>query len=356
MWELGNKVHYYTVEYEFKTNEAPPSDDTPKKKGSGGCSDCTPPTLGLSKSGNRVVDNGFTYNGNAIQVEKWHTPYPLITATVGELNKVEIVAYENNGITNMKMIQFGLGAEEIGQPLSELEVLIEVHLETNGVTDYIGIDEIVIIDKENLIENESVSASAFVTECTIGDADKNCVKVDLEYSYREATINNIMVVSTMDKKHNNQNFYFNDGIEVLGDSINVPPTYTIQNKHSAQQTEDLTLTRVDRENNIWIDDSSNNNKWQQNDSDTFIQLTFNEFVRYNDKSTSIMTRVHSDFGKILQYEEDKAIIIFDSMKIQSELSSSVAYDYPTPEQQDEDNKFLISQMYLEELKAQKILN
>jgi len=103
----------------------------------------------------------------------------------------------------------------------------------------------------------------------------------------------------------------------------VPPTYTIQNKHSAQQTEDLTLTltRIDRENNIWIDDSSNNNQWQQNDSNTFIQLTFNEFTRYNDKSTNIMTRVHNDFGKILQYEEDKAIIIFDSMKIQSGISS-----------------------------------
>jgi len=46
-------------------------------------------------------------------------------------------------------------------------------------------------------------------KCQSGDVDKNCVQVDLEYSYRESTIYNIMVVSAMDKKHNAQSFYFN---------------------------------------------------------------------------------------------------------------------------------------------------
>ncbi len=234
-----------------------PSDSTTKKKSGGGCNDCTPPTLGLDINQRRVVDNGFSYNGYSIQAEMYHTPYPLINATVGEMNKVEIVTYENGGIYNMKLVQFGLGATEIGQPLSQLEVLIEVWLTTDGTLSGVDVDEIVIRDSDNLIDNDTVSAVSYVTPCQSSDVKLNCVKVDLEYSYREATVNNVMVVAVSDKKNNNQNFYFNDGIEVFGESLNEPPTYTLHNKQHSQQTEDLylTLTRADKVNSIWIDEN-----------------------------------------------------------------------------------------------------
>ena len=186
------------VEYfSFQVNVLSPEDDEdpPKKRGSGGCSDCTPPTLGLDKNFKRIVDNGFSYNGNVVNVEKWHTEYPLINATVGEMNKVEIIVYENGGINNMKYVQFGLGAEEIGQSLSTLEVLIEVHLQTFGNLEDIAVDEIIIIDKDNLIDNDTVTAVSHVYPCTTNSNDYNCVKMHLEYSYREATINHIMVVN-----------------------------------------------------------------------------------------------------------------------------------------------------------------
>ena len=238
-----------------------PADDTPApvddtKKSGGGCNDCTPPTLGLDKNHKRVVDNGFTYNGYTINVEYWHTPYPLINATVGDMNSVSIKVYENGGIYNMKRVQFGLGAAEIGQPLSEVEVLIEVNLQTFGTLTDVVVDEIVINDKDNLIDNDTVSAVSYVVTCQSGDTIPRCVNVDLEYSYQEATLNHIMVVAVSDKKHNNQNFYFNDGVQVLGKSLHEPPTYTMSNKKSSQQTENLTLTltRIDKVNSIWIDE------------------------------------------------------------------------------------------------------
>jgi len=223
----------------------------------GGCADCTPPTLGLDKNFKRVVDDGFVYNGISTQVEKWHTPYPLINATVGEMNLVEIIIFENNGINNMKLVQFGLGAEGIGVPLNDLEVLIEVHLITNGTNTGINVDEIVINDKDNLIDNDTVSAVSYAVQCQDDDTTQNCVKVDLNYSYRESTINHIMVINVMDKPRNSQNFYFNDGVQVLGDSMNPTPYYIMQNKHTSQQTEDLykTLIRTDKVNHIWIDEN-----------------------------------------------------------------------------------------------------
>lgn len=228
-----------------------------KKKNGGGCSDCTPPTLGLNKDFKRIVDNGFSYNDNTVQVEKWHTPFPLINATVGEMNQVEILVYENNGVQNMKMVQFGLGAEYISQPLHELEVLIEVPLFYNHNDSTINVDELTIRDKNNLIDHDTVSASAKVTQCTDDAITENCTKVTLQYSYREATINHVMVVDVTDKKRNNQAFYFNDGVQVLGESMNPAPIVVIPNKQTSQQTENLTLTltRTDKINHIWIDEN-----------------------------------------------------------------------------------------------------
>ncbi len=224
----------------------------------GGCADCTPPTLGLDPfDRERLVDNGFSYNGNSVQVDTWHTPYPLITTQVGQLNTVEIIVYENQGIHNMRVVQFGLGATEIGQSLHDVEVLIEVWLYTFNLTHNAIIEKIIINDKDNLIENYTVVAVVDVVKCQTDSYDEKCLKVTLQYSYREDTINTVMLVNVTDISHNTQNFYFNDGVQVLGKSLNEPPTYVIQNKQTSQQTENLTLTltRTDKINHIWTDEN-----------------------------------------------------------------------------------------------------
>ena len=99
------------------------------KSGGGGCNDCTPPTIGLDSNSKRIVDNGFIYNDIPVQVELYHTPYPLVTSTVGESNKVEITTYENSGIQNIKWVQFGIGAPNISTPLHEFELLITIFLQ-----------------------------------------------------------------------------------------------------------------------------------------------------------------------------------------------------------------------------------
>lgn len=55
-----------------------------------------------------------------------------------------------------------------------------------------------------------------------------------------------MLVSVMDKAQNTQNFYFNEGVQVLGDSLNEAPTYRLFDKKTHQQIDNLftTLIRV----------------------------------------------------------------------------------------------------------------
>ena len=288
-------------------NNNPPNNNPPKKKGGGGCSDCTPPTLGLNKDMKRIVDNGFIYNGNSIQVEKWHTPYPLINATVGELNKVEIIAYENQGINNMKWIQFGLGAEEISQSLNDVEILIEVHLETFGVIDDIGVEKIVILDKGNLIDNDSVTANSSVVKCQYASTSPNCVKVDLEYSYREETVNHIMLVNAMDKPRNAQSFYFNDGVNVLGESLNPPTTMMV---HGSEKYEGLIqVTETARHSGIWIAEDGREFKTNSYGTVTFIHPPFERDIDSGDPKN----RIHSEFYKLQEYQVKQAKLMLDDI-------------------------------------------
>ena len=64
-----------------------------------------------------------------------------------------------------------------------------------------------------------------------------------------------MVVNVTDQKRNTWNFYFNEGVQVLGNSLNPPLTYQLYNKHSRAQTEDifLTLIQIDIGYDVWID-------------------------------------------------------------------------------------------------------
>ena len=69
--------------------------------GGSGCEgDCIPPTLGLSGL-QRIVNNGFSYNDNPVDVDLYYTPYPLVTVNVGEENKVVLKVYDNSGTQNI---------------------------------------------------------------------------------------------------------------------------------------------------------------------------------------------------------------------------------------------------------------
>lgn len=293
-------------------NDAPEDDTTippvveeTKPTKNKGCDDCTAPTLGMSEDADeQIVENGFRYNGNPVDVTGFHTEYPLITTQVGKMNTVEAIVYENTGINNMGMVQFGLGAKEVGVPLNDVEVLVEVYLETFGTDDEIAVEKVIIKDRDNLIDTFSVFAIAEIVKCNAEATDTECVKVTLQYSYREATIYNVMIVSVSDVKRNTQNFYFNDGIEVTGESLNPAPTYTMYNKDTNQQSKDLklTLTRTDKVNDIWIDKYGI--EYQQVSADRFDRITPHPSIECNDApldTINVPTRNNCHFRALLSH-------------------------------------------------------
>lgn len=297
-------IHLFTVQ---KTSDTITS-------GGSGCADCIAPTLGLNENFQRVVDNGFSYNNNSVQVGNWHTSFPLINATVGEINTVEIIVYENQGTRNLKMVQFGLGGHYIGQSLSTFEGIIEVPLFINSTSNSLETDEITIHDKDNLIENSSVIATASIVSCGALD----CVKVLLEYSYREATINNMMLVNVWDNPRNSQNFYFNDGVKVIGESLNPTNTMdiipvTLQNY--PQKRGLVELTQIDRGEKLWVDPYGY--IWQGDSSKIVLISTISPQPRDDPKSvwSGYNDRLNSNFASYKQEQIEKAQKTIDTLYI-----------------------------------------
>lgn len=237
----------------------PGSGETKKKKGNGGCADCTPPTIGLDTNYKRVVEKGFGYNGNMVDVDFWYTEFPKIIVNVGEENLLEVKVYENNGISNMKWIQACFGATGKGMPLDECEALVTIHLETNGTNEWIGVEKVVIVDKDNLLDNESLRVEVSVVDChqtDLYEKPKQCAKLELYHTFLEAPLNNMVIINVADKPRNPQNFHFNHGVEVHGESLNGQPTITLFEKHSAQDVTNNwnTYIRDSKVNDTWTDE------------------------------------------------------------------------------------------------------
>jgi len=221
--------------------------ETIVKKSGGSSGDTTPSTLGLT-NGKRMVENGFSFNGKTVNVDNYHTEFPLLSVLVGFPNTVEMKIYENGGLSKIKRVQFGLGVKEVGTPLSESDVIILINLHHNGTSvesiDYEGDKTLLVLKKTN-VELSIVKCKA--------NSFAECLLVSLTYTYRESPRYPMMIVNTMDDRRNSWNFYFNDGVKVIG-SMNPPATTEIFVKNVKQERgEFMTLTQIDKINDIWKD-------------------------------------------------------------------------------------------------------
>jgi len=287
--------------------------EPPKKSGSGGCADCTPPTLGLDKDGKRLVDNGFTYNGKSVDAERFFTPYPLITVNIGELNTAVFKIYENNGIQNIKHVSFafGLATDDI---ISNSKAMIELDI------DYDGTETVTVYDPKNALDNINVTTN--VVDCIAGSTAQ-CLEVTMEHMFRAPLDFNIVATDVWDQKRNAWQNYFNHGIEVIGESMNPPEEYNAINRGQIYHlTETGKTTAVDEFGNNW---SLKYDVWA---------MDYIKAPRMQDAPTEIMTRNHSEF---VEYKKSQIIDAMNELALlcptcldesYTDFADSFAYDIP----------------------------
>ena len=228
------------------------SDGTANSINGSGCSgDCQAPTLGINSKYNRIVANGFTYNGKSTDVERFYTPYPLITVDVGKQNKAVFKIYENYGPQNIRHFSFAFGLEG-DQVISQSKAMIELDI------DFDGIETVTITDPENALDNVRVKTST--GNCN-DHSSTECLIVTIDHRFRTQLDFNIVATDVWDTRRNSWQNYYNDGIEVVGKSLNPPKQYTgIHDGHLITITEIDKNIATDEWGNVWSYDKT----WNMN--------------------------------------------------------------------------------------------
>ena len=301
------------------------------------------PTFGLSHhTHQQTVNDGFTANGKPFDVtDNWHTDFEKQTITTGEINTFAAKAYSPYGLQS---VEFMFGLPEVGQA-HKAEAAVEVWLNRD-----VTVEKVLVAQKDNLINAESVTASAKMVPCTDSDSTNNCYSVEISASFNEAPIHDVFALKGMDFTRRTHTTHLNDGFAVLGESLNPPKTETA----SLGQSGTIQLmTQIDRKNNLWQDE--NGYQWTKNSFDTWLQITRPDLQRHQDELSTVMTRDNSNFVVLVDYEKQKATAIFDSTILQKELPDTFAYTYPDKFENKLDDPELQKRMISEENRAMEQL-
>jgi len=328
MFVLGvgsNLVYEYTLIAAFDLWAPPPSSGGPTGI------DAAAPTLGKDKFGVQLVENGFTFNGESVDVGRLHTDFPLISTDVGKLNNIEVKIFENGGRGHIKYVEFALGVPEVGA-WYDAEAYIEVWIERGGDK----IKALKIFDDLNIID--SVSAFIGTTSChSIGYGE--CLLVSLDYVYRESPNGNVIGVKPADFRGYGNQFFFNDGVEVLGESLNLPAKMTIAASHAdhhEQRGGTLELTQIDRYQNIWEDEYGI--QWYVEDG-RIKQITLPDYEHPQDKGNIGIQGMKRDHPLFEQYKYEQYLKAIEPMpeyyrttinyeKAFSEINDILSIEYP----------------------------
>ncbi|NNM03186.1 MAG: hypothetical protein HKP26_06475 [Nitrosopumilus sp.] len=206
--------------------------------------DCSPPTLGIDKNNKRVVTNGFAFNQNPVDAELYFTPYPLITAYVGEENTIDLRIYENDGPTNLAhvAIAFGLGH---GETFTESNAVI------NWDRSFDGKETVSITDPYNVLDNVRVNA----TDVDCDDVGSKCTHLIFYHTFRAPLEFNMVATNIWDQDRNAWQNYFNHGLQVVGESLNPPNIHSGIYKGKIYQLTEVEKNKsVDDDGNTWTFD------------------------------------------------------------------------------------------------------
>jgi len=210
----------------------------------GSSSSNQPPTLGVNKYGQQIVDNGFSYNGNPVDSAFYNTAFPLIGTNVGVENVAKLKIYAHRGIDSIRHVALAFGLDK-GQVFGDSNVVIEWDKLWNGV------ELLNVIDPENALDNVRVVTSK--GQCKEDSNSNGCLIVEVFHTFRQPLENNIVGVYVWDDLRKGWNNYFNDGVEVQGESLNPPKQHQVSHKGELIQiTETGKNTAIDENGNNWF--------------------------------------------------------------------------------------------------------
>lgn len=192
-------------------------------KSGGICNNCQPPTLGLNKGGDishRLVEGGFTCEGQTVDVDNYYTPFPLITNGVGDPLNCIFKIYEDSGADKITHFEFAVG-KRAGDSMSEEQG--KISWSKNIMTE----EETVTYD-HNLFRSVGVTTGEDLVNCKSDSEVAQCLQITLTATPKEPLVEDIIVKTNVwDSRHNGKTNFFNDGIDFVGNTENYLPFYQV---------------------------------------------------------------------------------------------------------------------------------
>ena len=206
-----------------------------------------PPTMGVTKRGMVLVEDGFSYNNNPVDAHLMNTPYPMVTTNVGEVNVAKLKIYSPRGIDRLQHVAVAFGLDKY-QIFGESKVVLEWDKLPNGE------EKLTVIDPENYLDN--VKAVTSEGKCRTNGNDQ-CFIIEFYHTFRQPLEYNIIGTYIWDDKRSGWQNYYNDGIEILGDSLNPPAQHQVSYKGKQFEiTESGKNVAYDQDGNLWTFDKS----------------------------------------------------------------------------------------------------
>jgi hypothetical protein len=197
------------------------------------------PFFGTDSFGNRYIDNGFSFNDFKTDIEDYRTHMPLQTIQVGESNTAVLKIYNHKGVSTLEHVELVFG---FGQKQSDGQ--------SNSIIweqNFKGTQFVTTNDPDNMLMDVNA----------VGEADDKVMSVTFSFAFREPMEKSKIGVIVWDKDRNSRTAYFNDGIEVVGESLNPPEIITVLDGkgYPVKITMIGKNTGVDEEGNIWTHNS-----------------------------------------------------------------------------------------------------
>jgi len=299
------------------------------------------PTFGLAHDNNeKIVDNGFTFNNQTFAItDNFHTPFEELPVNLGDVNTFQAKVFAER---DLKVQEFLFGIPQKG----------DAHLAELGIEVWYGIfgeiEDIKVIQKSNVIDSDSIIATHQKTKCLVSDSEENCNVTTVSMIFLEPLKDKVMAIKAIDYKNRYQITYLNDGFDVSGTSLN--PMNTIMIPSSERYEGLIPLTQTEKYSKYWV--AEDGRIFEKNDFGSFKQIN-HSFERFQDTGEP-KTRVHSGFGGIIAYEQERATAVFDASELISELPDYFAYS--SPEISERIGEEMKEKMWEEEKRCQKFLD
>ena len=193
---------YSTIWIFFDCEECEPEEEEETKKTGGGCSNCQQPSIGVTETGKRVVDGGLTVNGNTINAQFYHTPYPLIHAQIGTPIDFVFKIWDDR-VDNIKHVQVQLGKNKVGESFNQVG---SITWDRNVMT------KIATVTHDPMFTNVHMDRHAD-QDCKVGGTP--CTVIHLRFTPTVAIVGDVVFgVNIWDDGLNTVTSFFNDGIQI----------------------------------------------------------------------------------------------------------------------------------------------